>query len=77
MTDEDIDQYYQTYLEKMNSLEVFTAARLAFSRMVESLLLLDKLCFLLEQVGTSKYFNSLHCKIGIWIRVFKDVTLQI
>ncbi|XP_071832700.1 probable methyltransferase-like protein 25 isoform X2 [Apostichopus japonicus] len=49
MTDEEIDQYYQTYLEKMNSLEVFTAARLAFSRMVESLLLLDKLCFLLEQ----------------------------
>lgn len=49
MTDQEIDQYHSNYLEKMKQLEIFAAARLVFSRMIESLLLLDKLCFLMEQ----------------------------
>lgn len=49
LSDEEINQYNLDYSEKTDLLKVFTVARLAFSRMVESLLHIDKVCFLLEQ----------------------------
>lgn len=49
ITDEVLMDYYQRYIEYKRRLEVFSLLRAALAPVVEAILLMDRLCFLLEQ----------------------------
>ena len=65
VTDDVIVGYYDAYLPKLKSLIAFSVLRQLFAPSVESLVVLDKLCYLKEECAA--------VKSGFAVRLFDPV----